>query len=281
MTSKLKRNRWTNVFCYVFLVCMGLAVVLPLGWMVLTALKSMEDITMSKGLNIFPSQVQWHNFVDIWNNYPMIAYLKNSVITVGLSTVLMVVSTSLCGFGLARFDFKGKAFLLSFLLVTQMFPAVMKIVPYYQILSKLGLVNTNAGLTIVYTSFVIPFCTWMMYGYFRTIPKGLDEAARIDGCGWFSIFLKIVLPLVLPGLIATTIYAFLQNWNEYMFASVLTTAEVHKTLPVGIGQMADAYKIEWNDLMCAAIISSAPSLILFLFLQKHLINGMTAGAVKE
>ncbi len=281
MMNKTVRNRWINGFSYLFLVCMSLLVVLPLLWMVLTSLKSMQDITMSKGLNILPTEIQWSNFSNLWKDYPMLAYLKNSVITVGCSTILMVICTSLCGFGLARFEFKGKAFILSFLLVTQMFPAVMKIVPYYQILSKLGLVNTNTGLTIVYTSFVIPFCTWLMYGYFRTIPKGLDEAARIDGCGWFKIFLRIILPLILPGLIATTIYAFLQNWNEYMFASVLTTAEVNKTLPVGIGQMADAYKIEWNDLMCASITSSVPSMLLFLFLQKHLINGMTAGAIKE
>lgn len=281
MTSNTTRNRVVNSLSYAFLIVMSLLVLLPLLWMVLTALKSMQDITMSRGLNILPSKFEWSNFTKLWNDYPMLAYLKNSLVTVMGSTILMVICTTLCGFGLARFEFKVKEFFLSFLLVTQMFPAVMKIVPYYQILSKLGLVNTNSGLTVVYTSFVIPFCTWMIYGYFRTIPKGLDEAARIDGCGWFTIFWRIILPLVMPGLIATTIYAFLQNWNEYMFASVLTTAEVNKTLPVGIGQMADAYKIEWNSLMCASIISSVPSLILFLFLQKHLISGMTAGAIKE
>lgn len=281
MTRRGKRIR-VNLISYLILGFMSLLVILPLCWMLLTALKSMEEITMSHGLDaVFPETLKWSNFLTIWEQYPMMDYLKNSVISVGFSTILMVVCASLCGFGLARFHFRGKAFILSFLLVTQMFPAVMKIVPYYQILSELHLINTNTGLVIVYTSFVIPFCTWMMYGYFRTVPQGLDEAARIDGCSWLKTFLKIVFPLVLPGLIATTIYAFLQNWNEYMFASVLTTAEINKTLPVGIGQMADAYKIEWNSLMCASIISSIPSMLLFLFLQKHLINGMTAGAVKE
>lgn len=281
MKSKKKKKMIVDGFSYVFMLFMSLIVLLPILWMFLTAVKSMTDVTMSKGMNIWPNKMHWENFINIWKQYPIMAYLKNSMISVGGSTILVIICASLCGFGVARFEFKGKAFLLSFLLVTQMFPAVMKVVPYYRILSTLKLINTQTGLLVVYTSFAIPFCTWLMYGYFRGIPEGLDEAARIDGCGWFQTFCRIVLPLALPGIIATTIYAFLQNWNEYMFSSILMTAEVNKTLPVGIGQMADAYRILWNDLMCGAIISSVPTLLIFMFLQKHLIAGMMAGAVKE
>ena len=120
-----------------------------------------------------------------------------------------------------------------------------------------------------------------MYGFFKRIPGEIDEAARMDGCGWIRTFVKVILPLTLPGIIATTIYAFLQNWNEYMFASVLMTGETNKTLTVGIGQMVGYYRIMWNDLMGGAILASIPTLLLFLFLQKYLISGMTAGAVKE
>jgi ABC-type glycerol-3-phosphate transport system permease component len=137
------------------------------------------------------------------------------------------------------------------------------------------------GLMIVYASFSIPFCTWMMYGYFKTISVTLDEAARIDGCTPLMTFFKIVLPLTLPGLVATTIYAFLQNWNEYMFASVLISSDSKKTLTFAISTMADAYRIQWNYLMCASIIASVPTMLIFIFLQKQLIAGMTAGAVKE
>ncbi|MCI8949205.1 MAG: carbohydrate ABC transporter permease [Lachnospiraceae bacterium] len=258
-----------------------LCVLLPLSWMVITSLKSMADITLSRGLKLFPSGPTLENFVNIWKEYPIATYIKNSAVAVGGSTVFGVICAALCGYGLSRYEFKGKAFLLNFLLVTQMFPAVMKIIPYYKILVNIHLNNTRIGLLIVYASFSIPFCTWMMYGYFKSIPTGLDEAARVDGSSALYTFYKIILPIAVPGLVATVIYAFLQNWNEYMFASVLMSADEKKTITYAISTMADAYKIQWNYLMCAAMISSVPTLAVFVVMQKYLIAGMTAGAVKE
>lgn len=280
MTKKGK-NRAVLSLSYLVL-CVGcLCVLLPLSWMVITSLKSMADITLSKGLKLFPTGPTLENYVNIWKDYPIAAYIKNSLIAVGGSTVFGVVCAALCGYGLSRYDFKGKAFLLSFLLVTQMFPAVMKIIPYYKILVSLHLNNTRIGLLVVYASFSIPFCTWMMYGYFKSIPTGLDEAARVDGSSAFHTFYRIILPIALPGVVATVIYAFLQNWNEYMFASVLMSADEKKTITYAISTMADAYRVQWNYLMCAAIISSVPTLSVFVIMQKYLIAGMTAGAVKE
>lgn len=280
MTSKGK-NRLFTCIGYLILGIGCLGVLLPLSWMVITSLKSMADITLSRGLTLFPSGPTLENFVNIWKEYPIATYIKNSIVAVGGSTVIGVVCAALCGYGLSRYQFKGKAFLLSFLLVTQMFPAVMKIIPYYKILVSVHLNNTQIGLMVVYASFSIPFCTWMMYGYFKSISTGLDEAARVDGSSAFNTFLKIILPIALPGLVATIIYAFLQNWNEYMFASVLMSADEKKTITYAISTMADAYKIQWNYLMCAAMISSVPTLTVFAVMQKYLIAGMTAGAVKE
>ncbi len=280
MTSKGK-NRLFTCIGYLILGVGCLGVLLPLSWMVITSLKSMADITLSRGLTLFPSGPTLENFVNIWKEYPIATYIKNSIVAVGGSTVIGVVCAALCGYGLSRYQFKGKAFLLSFLLVTQMFPAVMKIIPYYKILVSVHLNNTQIGLMVVYASFSIPFCTWMMYGYFKSISTGLDEAARVDGSSAFNTFLKIILPIALPGLVATIIYAFLQNWNEYMFASVLMSADEKKTITYAISTMADAYKIQWNYLMCAAMISSVPTLTVFVVMQKYLIAGMTAGAVKE
>ncbi|RHT21651.1 carbohydrate ABC transporter permease [Clostridium sp. AM33-3] len=280
MTSKGK-NRLFTCIGYLILGIECLGVLLPLSWMVITSLKSMADITLSRGLTLFPSGPTLENFVNIWKEYPIATYIKNSIVAVGGSTVIGVVCAALCGYGLSRYQFKGKAFLLSFLLVTQMFPAVMKIIPYYKILVSVHLNNTQIGLMVVYASFSIPFCTWMMYGYFKSISTGLDEAARVDGSSAFNTFLKIILPIALPGLVATIIYAFLQNWNEYMFASVLMSADEKKTITYAISTMADAYKIQWNYLMCAAMISSVPTLTVFVVMQKYLIAGMTAGAVKE
>ena len=277
--TKTNKNRLVLLLGYVVLITGCLCVLLPLSWMVITSLKSMTDITLSKGLKLFPSGPTLENFANIWKEYPIATYIKNSIIAVGGSTIFGVICAALCGYGLSRYEFRGKALLLSFLLVTQMFPAVMKIIPYYKILVSLHLNNTRTGL--LYASFGIPFCTWMMYGYFRSIPTGLDEAARVDGSSAFYTFYKIILPIALPGLVATVIYAFLQNWNEYMFASVLMSADEKKTITYAISTMADAYKIQWNYLMCAAMISSVPTLAVFTVMQKYLIAGMTAGAVKE
>lgn len=279
--TRTNKNRLVLLLGYVVLITGCLLVLLPLSWMVITSLKSMTDITLSRGLKLFPSGPTLENFVNIWKEYPIATYIKNSVAAVGGSTIFGVVCAALCGYGLSRYEFKGKALLLSFLLVTQMFPAVMKIIPYYKILVSLHLNNTRTGLLIVYASFSIPFCTWMMYGYFKSIPTGLDEAARVDGSSAFHTFYKIIMPIALPGLVATVIYAFLQNWNEYMFASVLMSADEKKTITYAISTMADAYKIQWNYLMCAAMISSVPTLAVFTVMQKYLIAGMTAGAVKE
>ena len=279
--TKTNKNRLVLLLGYVVLITGCLCVLLPLSWMVITSLKSMTDITLSKGLKLFPSGPTLENFANIWKEYPIATYIKNCIIAVGGSTIFGVICAALCGYGLSRYEFRGKALLLSFLLVTQMFPAVMKIIPYYKILVSLHLNNTRTGLLVVYASFGIPFCTWMMYGYFRSIPTGLDEAARVDGSSAFYTFYKIILPIALPGLVATVIYAFLQNWNEYMFASVLMSADEKKTITYAISTMADAYKIQWNYLMCAAMISSVPTLAVFTVMQKYLIAGMTAGAVKE
>lgn len=281
MTIKNRKKNMVLGIGYFILLAGCFCVLLPLLWMGITSLKSMTDITMSKGIELFPTGPSIANFINIWKEYPIATYIKNSLITVGGSTVFGVACAALCAYGLSRYEFKGKAFLLSFLLVTQMFPAVMKIIPYYKILCSLNLNNTRVGLLVVYASFSIPFCTWMMYGYFKSIPTGLDEAARVDGSSAFHTFYRVILPIAVPGLVATVIYAFLQNWNEYMFASVLMSADTKKTITYAISTMADAYKIQWNYLMCAAIISSVPTLAVFVIMQKYLIAGMTAGAVKE
>lgn len=279
--TNTRKNRLNATGRYTILIIGSLGVLLPVAWMIITSLKSMQDITLSRGIELFPTGPTVENYINIWSDYPLLSYIKNSLLSVGGSTIFAVACASLCGYGLSRYEFRGKKFLLSFLLVTQMFPAVMKIIPYYKILVNIHLNDTSIGLMIVYASFSIPFCTWMMYGYFKTISTSIDEAARIDGCTPLMTFFKVVLPLTIPGLVATAIYAFLQNWNEYMFASVLISSDSEKTLTFAISTMADSYRIQWNYLMCASIIASVPTMLFFIFLQKQLIAGMTAGAVKE
>lgn len=276
----IKQKRRINVLCYMGLVLASLVVLLPIVYMASTSLKSIEEIMSSSVVTLFPQVLSSEAYRNIVTNYPFFTYLKNSIVISLSSTLIAVVFSTLAGYGFSRFRFKGKSLIMMFILVTQMFPAVMLFVPYYKLLTIYGLANTRTGIVIVHIASVIPFCSWMMYGFFNSISRELDEAARIDGCGHVRIFFQVIAPLTLPGLISTTIYAFIQSWNEYMFSMLCITKDTMKTLPVAIGQMAGYDKIMWNDLMAASLLSSLPVVLLFLFLQKYFISSMTSGAVK-
>lgn len=278
-TTKGKKSLF-NACMYAILTVASAGVLIPTLWMVSTAFKSNEEVMVSPPVWI-PEQPTFDSFIRIWKDYPFADYFLNSVIIVFASTLISLVFSALAGYGASRFRFPGKGAFLTFLLVTQMFPSIMLLIPFYKVLKTFGLIDSHPGLIIVYISFAIPFCTWMMLGFFQGIPKELDEAAMMDGCGKMRTFVQIILPLSLPGLAATAIYSFLMGWNEYMFAFVLMTTEDMKTLPVGIGQLNGFYKIAWNDMMAASIVSSLPLIILFLFMQKYFISSLTAGAVKQ
>ena len=162
-----------------------------------------------------------------------------------------------------------------------MFPSVIMLVPYFRILKLYGLINTHMGLIIVYISFQTPLCTWLMYSHFETISKDLDAAASIDGLGQFGIFFRIIFPLSLPGIAATAIYSFINSWNEFQFALVLTTSDKMKTLTVGIGQMIEDTKVNWNEMMAANLLASVLLILVFLFCQNFFFAGMTSGSIKE
>jgi ABC-type glycerol-3-phosphate transport system permease component len=274
------RSSLFNTFMYAILLLASAVVLIPTLWMVSTAFKTNEEVMISPPVWI-PNHPTFESFIRIWRDYPFADYFLNSIYIVIASTFISLVFSALAGYGASRFKFPGKGAFLTFLLVTQMFPSIMLLIPFYKVLKTFGLIDTHEGLIVVYISFAIPFCTWMMLGFFQGIPKELDEAAMIDGCSRMRTFFQIILPLSLPGLAATAIYSFLMGWNEYMFAFVLMTTESMKTLPVGIGQLNGYYKIAWNDMMAASIISSLPLIILFLFMQKYFISSLTAGAVKQ
>jgi multiple sugar transport system permease protein len=278
MTYKNKQKSF-KLFMYAILIIASLFVLIPTLWMLSTALKPAAE-TMVTPPKWIPEHITFDSFIGIWKNYPFGDYFINSTIIVSISTLISIIFSALAGYGVTRFKFKGKGSFLTFLLITQMFPSIMLLIPFYQVLKSLNLIDTYWGLILVYISFSIPFCTWMMVGFFKGIPTELDEAARMDGCGRIRTFVQIILPLSLPGLASTAIYAMLLGWNEYMFAFILTNSDSMRTIPVGIAELNGYYKIVWNDLMAASFLSSLPLIILFIFLQKYFISSLTAGSVK-
>ena len=278
---KLKRGKITgNILTYFVLGISSIIVLVPMLWMISTSVK-IESETITIPPKWIPDNPTFDSYSRLWTEYPFLTYFKNSIIIVIGAVVLSVFFSCLSGYGITRFKFKGKNSFLTFVLVTQMFPSIMLLIPFYKVLDLYGLKDSLLGMILVYTSFTIPFCTWMMVGFFRTIPLELDEAAIIDGCSRWKAFYKIVLPMTLPGISSVAIYSFITAWNEYMFAQVLITSPELKTVPLGIADLNGFYKILWNDMMAASVIASLPLVILFIFLQKSFISGLTAGAVKQ
>jgi multiple sugar transport system permease protein len=276
----MKRSNRLPVAAIILLVLGCAMVLIPVAWMVLTSFKTVPE-TFLIPPRLLPNSLYTGAYKSVLSEYSFPVFFKNSVIVVCAATLLTMAIATLSGFGVSRFKFRGVKFFLGFILVTQMFPTVIMLVPYFRILKSYGLINQYLGLILVYISFQTPLCTWLMYGYFQSIPKELDDAASIDGLGKLGTFLRIVLPLSLPGLASTAIYSFINSWNEFQFALVLTTTDKMKTVSVGIGQMIEDTKINWNEMMAASLLASIPLILVFLFCQRFFFAGLTAGSVKQ
>lgn len=281
MIKNPRANRTVlSITCYVILTVLALFIIVPVLWMLLTSFKT-ETQTYSADFTWLPSPFTLEAYEKFFQLYSFGKMTVNSIITCFGSVLICTASAALAGYGVTRFEFKGRKQLMEFLLITQMFPSVMLVVPFYAILSKVGLTNNLFGLVVVYSATNVAFGTWMLVSYFKTIPIELDEAAKIDGAGSFRIFWNVVLPLVVPGLAAVALFVLFNGWNEYMYSSILITSDKLKTLTVGIISLNTQNQVKWNDMMAASAFSAVPLSILFICLQNYFIAGMTGGAVKS
>ena len=269
-----------NALCYAALIVMALGILVPVLWMVVTAFKT-EAQTYSPTPQWIPNPFSLDSFRKFFGLYSFGRMTFNSLLTCLASVAICVASACLAGYGVTRFKFRGRKQLMEFLLITQMFPSVMLVVPFYAVLSKVNLTNNLFGLVVVYAATNVAFSTWMLVSYFRTIPIELDEAARIDGASNFRTFWNIILPLVVPGIAAVALFVLFNGWNEYMYSSVLISNDRLKTLTVGIISLNTQNQVKWNDLMAASTISCFPLAVLFVCFQNYFIAGMTGGAVKS
>jgi ABC-type glycerol-3-phosphate transport system permease component len=211
---------------------------------------------------------------------PFSTYTVNSLIVASAATVLTILIGSLAAFAFARFDFAGKRAVLVLFLLSQMLPGAAVVIPLFQVVQDFGLYDTLLGLILLHTAFLLPFVIWLLYGFFSSIPQDVEDAALIDGCSRLGALGKVILPLALPGLGATALFAFLGSWNEFFFALLLTTSDSARTVPVGIGLFVGEFQDVWNQMSAAAVLFSLPPLILFLLAQKTFVKGLAAGAIK-
>ena len=196
------------------------------------------------------------------------------------TAAIVTLLASLSGYALSRFSFRGKYWLVALMLLTQMFPLVMLVAPIFKMLSPLGLTNSLAGLVVVYTAFNIPFATFLMQSFFDGIPKELEEAAKIDGATQFMAFRQIILPLTLPGIAATLGFVFTAAWSELLFALMLISGNDAATFPVGLLTFVSKFSVDFGQMMAAGVLALIPACLFFLFIQRYLVQGLTAGAVK-
>lgn len=251
----------------------------PLFWLLKIAVTP-EKLIFTEGTALWPSLMTLQNFQTVIFYSDFMGFFTNSVIvSLGTAAITTVVAAG-AGYAFSRFAFPGKTLVVLVMLVTQMFPILMIIAPIYKIIAALGLLNSLTSLIVVYTAFNVPFATLLMRSFFDGIPKDLEDAAMIDGCTRFQALRKVVFPLTLPGLAATLGFIFTAAWSELLFALMLINSNDAMTFPVGLLTFVSKFSVDWGQMMAAGVLALVPSCLFFLFIQRYLVQGLTAGAVK-
>jgi ABC-type glycerol-3-phosphate transport system permease component len=251
----------------------------PFAWMISTAFKESREIFATPP-SFLPRSFTLDNLQRLFVETRALTYLKNSIV-VSLSTVAVTIAVATpAAYSLTRFRFPGREQLAGTILFTYMFSPIMIIVPFYVMMRFLGLTNTHLGLVLAYTAFCLPFSLWMLRTFFQSIPIDIEQAAMVDGANRVETVLYVVLPLSLPGVLATSIFTFVLTWNDYIFARILISADELKTLPVGIADLYNASVVDWGMIMAAGLVILTPVLAVFFLIQKYMVVGLGAGALK-
>jgi len=280
----LTKSTVEKVLLYIICTIIIIVVTFPLYWLIITSLKYDIDSYVYPP-QFFPVNITFKNYIDILflaKEGNLVKYFLNSLIITISTIFLSLLFGSMAAYSLSKhyLSIMFRRMMLAFVLVIRIFPPITTAIPYYIILSKFRLVDTHIGLIISYVSFSLPFTIWLMIGFFQSLPAEIEKAATIDGCNFWQRFIKIVIPLSLPGLAVTAIFGFLYSWNEFMLASILTS-ENAKTLPVVIaGFISDKY-LFWGKMTALGSLMTIPIIIFSSFAQRNIVRGLTFGAVKE
>ena len=264
---------------YIVLIVFAIIAIYPVTRIITISLRPGDQL-LSTSLAIIPEGASLKNYIHLLTETQFLRWMLNSLVVSLVVTVTGVAFASTAGYALSRYRFSGKGAMLSGLLVTQMFPATMLLLPLYVVLIKLHLLNSYLGIVIIYTATALPFCVWQMKGYYDTIPFALEEAARIDGATPWQTFTKVIFPLAAPALVITALFSFMTAWNEYVVANVVLQDTELYTLPLGLKMFQGSMQTQWGLYAAGSMLVSVPVVALFLFLSRYLISGLTLGAVK-
>ena len=277
----MKTKTWKQILMYAAIVAVTICFVFPIYWMLATSLKSNESI-LKLPPQFLPVPLTFQNYHGILTDGKFLIFYKNNIIVSGITTLVTLTLAVLASYAFSRYRFRGDKFVMMLFLSTQMFPAMTLLIALYNMYYKLGLLNTYTALVLACSTNALPMSVWILKGFFDTISKSLEEAAYIDGCSKAGTLVRVILPLVKPGILAVGLYSFLISWEDFLWGLTLVNKTEMRTLASGIAMTyLGEYNYDWGRVMAAAVGAAIPILIIFIFLQKYMISGLTAGAVKE
>ena len=279
MATRTSSTMAWNIVSYAVMILLAFICIFPILWTFLTSVKVESDI-VTPNMVYLPTRFSYESYVNLWyqSSYPTLVF--NSLVVTTLTVLTCLATGTVASYSFSRFQFKGRTQLMLAYLVVRMFPAVLMIIPLFIVMRQIGLLDSTVGLSIAYTSFLLPLFVWMLKGFFDAAPKELESAARIDGATRVGAMFRIVIPIARNGLVATCVFVAIAAWNEYLFALMLTTSQGSRTWPVGLQLMVGEFQLPWGMLAAGGMISIVPVIVLFALVQHVMVAGITAGAVK-
>lgn len=274
-----KKGKFGSIVSHGYLIILTIIAVFPLFWIIISSIKGKGELTANP-TSFLPKTVTLDYFRHVIIDLGFFTNIQNSVVIALSTTLIAITVSSLAAYGIVRFFPRLGAVMSKVLVTTYIFPPILLAIPYSIVMGKVGLTNTRIGLVIVYLSFSIPYAVWLLVGFFRTVPIGIEEAARVDGANKLVVFWRVVLPLVAPGIVATAIYTFINAWNEFLYSLILINNTQKMTVAVALRSLDGAEILDWGDMMAASVIVVIPSIIFFFFIQNKIAGGLSEGSVK-
>ena len=275
----MRKKYFASLFSHIYLLLLCFFAVFPLLWIIISSIKGKGELT-GNPTAFLPKVVTLEYYRHVIFDLGFIVNIRNSVIISLATTGIAITISSLAAYGIVRFFPKIGTLLSKVLVTTYIFPPILLAIPYSIVMAKLGLTNTRIGLVLVYLSFSIPYAVWLLVGFFKTVPIGIEEAAKIDGANKIQVFMQVVIPLVAPGIVATAIYTFINVWNEFLYSLILINDTSKMTVAVALRSLNGSEILDWGDMMAASTLVVVPSIIFFCLIQNKIAGGLSEGAVK-
>jgi ABC-type glycerol-3-phosphate transport system permease component len=275
----MNRSKQRLVIVYGGLVIFYAFLLLPIVWLVLSSFRNTDSIQSGRLLP-YASELTVTNYVEAFRIANLTTFLVNSFVIAITVMLLVVFIASLGAYALSRFNLRGKNTFMMLALMPQFFPYVLILIPFYVLMTNIGLVDSHLGLILTHTSITLPFALWMLTGYFNAIPRDLDQAALIDGCSRLGVLFRIIYPIAIPGMVVAGFFAFVVSWGDYLFVSILSQSPETQTLPIGLQTFMSSLQVKWGLITAGTVIAIVPTIVFFAIVQRRLVAGLTAGAVK-